>query len=30
MEAYNTHDIYITTAQQLGMINDPNGGPGIL
>jgi len=24
MEAYNTHDIYITTAQQLGMINDPN------
>jgi|TARA_R110001592_G_scaffold150994_1_gene377169 DNA polymerase-1 len=24
MEAYNTHDIYITTAQKLGMINDPN------
>lgn len=24
LEAYNTHDLYITTAQQLGMINDPN------
>ena len=24
MAAYNTHDIYITTAQQLGMITDPN------
>ena len=24
LDAYNSHDIYITTAQKLGMINDPN------
>ena len=24
LEAYNSHDIYITTAQKLGIINDPN------